>query len=93
MDQPRCGLEVMTSLAELPVLLATATLKYAGWADGAWPTLPEGGPEHHRRNLSAAWDRDSPSPPPTPAVREERVNPKEKELHSELHLEARVQKK
>jgi len=37
---------------------------------------------NHRRNLSAAWDRDSPSPPPTPAVREERVNPKEKELHS-----------
>ena len=37
---------------------------------------------NHRRNLSAAWDRDSPSPPPTPAVREERVNPKEKELHT-----------
>ena len=36
----------------------------------------------HRRNLSASWDRDSPPPPPAPVVREERVNPKEKELHS-----------
>ena len=29
-----------------------------------------------------ALDQDSPPPPPTPVVREERVNPKEKELHS-----------
>ena len=36
----------------------------------------------HRRNLSASWDRDSPPPPPAPVFREEKVNHKEKELHS-----------
>ena len=36
----------------------------------------------HRQNLSAAWDRDSPPPLPAPMLREDKVNPKEKELHS-----------
>ena len=36
----------------------------------------------HCWNLSASWDRDSPPPPPPPVAREEKVNPKEKELRS-----------
>ena len=37
----------------------------------------------HWWNLSASWDRDSPPPPPPTVAREEdKVNPKEKGLHT-----------
>ena len=53
-----------------------AKSKEAGWREARSRSIS------HRRNLSAAWDRDSPPPPPAPRLREEKVNPKEKELHS-----------
>ena len=37
---------------------------------------------NHRRNLSATWDRDSPSPPLPIITREEKVQPKDKGLHA-----------
>ena len=40
---------------------------------------------NHQRNLSATWDRNSPSPPPPTITQEEKVNPKDKGLHAVAH--------
>ena len=37
---------------------------------------------NHRQNLSATWDRDSPSPPPPIITQEEMVQLKDKGLHA-----------
>ena len=40
---------------------------------------------NHQRNLSATWDRNSPSPPQPTTTREEMVHPKDKGLHAVAH--------
>ena len=40
---------------------------------------------NHRRNLSATWDCNSPSPPPPITTREEKVHLKDKGLHAVAH--------
>ena len=40
---------------------------------------------NHRLNLSATWDRNSPSPPPPTTTQEEKVHPKDKGLHALAH--------